>query len=192
VFVGPTGSGKTTTLAKLAAHACLQRKKKVSIITADTYRIAAIEQIRVFADIIKADLHVLFSPDEIPAAIQACASSDLVFVDTAGRSPHSMEHMEELKKYIDGLQPGEVHLVLSATTKDSDLRDSVERFRAVGANRLLFTKLDETRTVGNIYNTVNASGMPVSFLTSGQSVPDDIELAQPARFAQRLWEGTAA
>jgi flagellar biosynthesis protein FlhF len=100
--------------------------------------------------------------------------------------------MEDLKRYLTALHPDEVHLVVSSTTKDSDLRDTVERYRAIGADRLLFTKLDETRTVGNIFNTVNASAMPVSFFTFGQSVPDDIELAQPARFVQRLWEGNAA
>lgn len=191
-FTGPTGSGKTTTLAKLVAHCRLNKNKKVSIITADTYRIAAIEQIRVFADIVKAELQVVFSPEEVGSALAACADNDIVFVDTAGRSPHNTEHMEDLKRYLTALHPDEVHLVVSSTTKDSDLRDTVERYREIGADRLLFTKLDETRTVGNIFNTVNASAMPVSFFTFGQSVPDDIELAQPARFVQRLWEGNAA
>jgi flagellar biosynthesis protein FlhF len=191
-FTGPTGSGKTTTLAKLVAHCCLNKNKKVSIITADTYRIAAIEQIRMFADIVKAELQVVFSPEEVGPALVACAKDDIVFVDTAGRSPHNTEHMEELKRYLAALHPDEVHLVVSSTTKDSDLRDTVDRYREVGADRLLFTKLDETRTVGNIFNTVNTSAMPVSFFTFGQSVPDDIELAQPARFVQRLWEGNAA
>lgn len=191
-FTGPTGAGKTTTLAKLVAHCCLNKKKKVSIITADTYRIAAIEQIRIFADIVKVDLHVVFSPEEVGQALVACADSDLVFVDTAGRSPHNAGHMDELKRYLAALHPDEVHLVVSSTTKDSDLRDAVDRYREAGADRLLFTKLDETRTVGNIFNTVNTSAIPVSFFTFGQSVPDDIELAQPARFVTRLWEGNAA
>jgi flagellar biosynthesis protein FlhF len=191
-FTGPTGSGKTTTLAKLVAHCRLNKNKKVSIITADTYRIAAIEQIRVFADIVKADLQVVFAPEEVGPALEACALHDIVFVDTAGRSPHNAGHMEELKRYFAALHPDEIHLVLSATTKDSDLRDAVARYREAGADRLLFTKLDETKTVGNIFNTVKGSAMPVSFFTFGQSVPDDIELARPARFVQRLWEGTAA
>jgi flagellar biosynthesis protein FlhF len=191
-FTGPTGSGKTTTLAKLVANCRLNKSKKVSIITADTYRIAAIEQIRVFADIVKAGLQVVFSPEEAGAALAACSGDDLVFVDTAGRSPHDSEHMEELKRYLAALHPDEVHCVISATTKDSDLRDAVERFRGIGADRLLFTKLDETGTVGNIFNTVKTCSMPVSFFTFGQSVPDDIELARPARFVSRLWEGKAA
>lgn len=191
-FTGPTGAGKTTTIAKLVAHCCLNKNKKVSIITADTYRIAAIEQIRVFADIVKVDLQVVFSPEEVGQALAACADSDLVFVDTAGRSPHNADHMEELKRYLAELHPDEVHLVVSSTTKDSDLRDAVDRYREAGADRLIFTKLDETRTVGNIFNTVKTNFMPVSFLAFGQNVPDDIELAQPARFVTRLWKGNAA
>ena len=188
-FVGPTGSGKTTTLAKLAAHCCLNKQKNVSIITADTYRIAAIEQIRMFADIVKVGLQVVFSPEEIPAALENCANDDVVFVDTAGRSQRNMEHMEDLKALIASLHPDEVHLVMSAATKDSDLADIVQRYRSVNVNRLLFTKLDETVRIGNIFNVVNQSGIPVSYFTFGQSVPDDIELAQAGRFVQRLWEG---
>jgi flagellar biosynthesis protein FlhF len=191
-FVGPTGSGKTTTLAKLAAHCCLSKSKRVSLITADTYRIAAIDQIRTFADIVKVELQVVFSPEEVVAALGACVNDDLVFVDTAGRSQRNSAHMEELKTLLGAIHPDEVHLVMSATTKDSDLLDTVTRYREIGANRLLFTKLDETAHIGNIFNVVTASNMPVSFFAFGQSVPDDIELAQPTRFVQRLWEGSAA
>jgi flagellar biosynthesis protein FlhF len=191
-FVGPTGAGKTTTLAKLAAHCCLGKKKKVSLITADTYRIAAIDQIRAFADIVKVELQVVFSPDEAKGALDACAGDDIVLVDTAGRSQRNGAHMQELKSLLDAIRPDEVHCVMSAATKDSDLLDTVKRYREVGANRLLFTKLDETAHVGNIFNVVAASATPVSFLTFGQSVPDDIELASPTRFVSRLWGGNAA
>lgn len=189
-FVGPTGSGKTTTLAKLAAHCRISKKKKISIITADTYRIAAIEQIRMFADIVKVGLQIIFSPDELPAALEACAEDDIVFVDTAGRSQRHSGHMDDIKEFLNALQADEIHLVLSATTKDSDQTDCVERYRPLGINRLLFTKLDETIRVGNILNVVHTSGLPVSYFTFGQSVPDDIEVAQTTRFVQRLWEGT--
>lgn len=187
VFVGPTGSGKTTTLAKIAAHCCINKNKKVSIITADTYRIAAIEQIRMFADIIKVGLQVIFSPDEIPEAIHSCAEDDLVLVDTAGRCQRNAEHMDDLKELLNVLSPDETHLVLSAATKDSDLSDIVKRYKTLNVNRLIFTKLDETLKIGNIFNIVNESGVPVSYFTFGQSVPDDIELAQPSRYVQRLW-----
>lgn len=188
-FVGPTGSGKTTTLAKLAAHCCINKQKKVSIITADTYRIAAIEQIKMFADIIKVGLQVIFSPEEIPDALNLCRNDDVVFVDTAGRSQRNTEHMEDLVKFINELHPDEIHLVMSATTKDSDLLDILKRYKNIHVNRLLFTKLDETVRIGNIINMVNESRIPISYLTFGQSVPDDIELAQTNRFVQRLWEG---
>jgi flagellar biosynthesis protein FlhF len=190
-FVGPTGTGKTTTLAKLSAHCRLTKNKRVSIITADTYRIAAIDQVRTFADIVKAELHVVFSPDEVPSALAACINDDLVFVDTAGRSQRNAPHMEELHQMLSRIRPDETHLVVSATTKDSDLVDTIRRYREVGADRLVFTKLDETVSVGNVFNAVTVSGLPVSFFAFGQSVPDDIELAQPARFVKRLWEGAA-
>ena len=190
-FVGPTGSGKTTTLAKLAAHCCFNKSKKISIITADTYRIAAIEQIRMFADIVSVGLQVVFSPDEIPDALAACDSSDVVFVDTAGRSQRNKEHMEELRLLVDMLRPDETHLVLSATTKDSDLADMVHNYRNIRINRLLFTKLDETARLGNIFNIVSELGIPVSYFTVGQSVPDDIELAQAGKFVKKLMEGRA-
>lgn len=189
-FVGPTGAGKTTTIAKLVAHSVLKGKRKVSIITADTYRIAAIDQMKSFADIVNVELQVVFSPSEVPEALAACANDDIVFVDTAGRSQKNKEHMDELEQFLGQLAPHEVHLVVSATTKDSDLKDIVTRYHALGADRLLFTKLDETNKLGNILNIVNTSRMPVSFFTTGQSVPDDIELVKAPRFIQRLLEGS--
>jgi len=191
-FVGPTGSGKTTTLAKLVAR-CVKTlaSKKISIITADTYRIAAIEQIKTFADIMNVPVQIVFSPDDIPSAIAACDESDVVFVDTAGRSQRNREHMEELRILMDVLRPDETHLVLSATTKESDLLDMVHNYRNIRVNRLLFTKLDETVRLGNVFNVVSELGIPVSYFTVGQNVPDDIELAQAGKFVKRLMEGRA-
>jgi flagellar biosynthesis protein FlhF len=189
-FIGPTGNGKTTTLAKLAAHCRINKDKRVSIITADTYRIAAIEQIRIFVDIIKVGLQVIFSPREAPAALEECASDDIVLIDTAGRSQRNHEHMDDLRELMAVLHPDEVHLVLSATTKDSDLLDCIGRYKGVGVNRLLFTKLDETGRIGNLFNVVHKSNLPVSYFTTGQSVPDDIEVAQISRLIQRLLEGS--
>ncbi len=186
IFVGPTGAGKTTTLAKLAAHCRISRRKRVSILTADTYRIAAIDQIRTFTDIIKVGLQVIFSPEEAAQAIRGCSGDDIVFIDTAGRSQRNGEHMDHLRELLAVLGPDEIHLVLSATTKDSDLLECIERYRPLGVNRLLFTKLDETGQIGNIFNAVHQSGIPVSYFTSGQSVPDDIEAAQASRLLQRL------
>jgi flagellar biosynthesis protein FlhF len=188
-FVGPTGVGKTTTLAKLAAHYRLNKNKRVSIVTADTYRIAAIDQIRTFADIMNIRLHAVFSPDEVPEAMAQCEEDDIVFIDTAGRSPNNKEHMRQLGAFMNALKPEEVHLVLSATTKDQDLADAIVHYRPFGANRVLFTKFDETGRLGNVFNAVvKAGSVPVSYFTFGQSVPDDIELAQPGRFIRRLWK----
>ncbi len=191
-FVGPTGVGKTTTLAKLAAHYRLNKNKTVSIVTADTYRIAAIEQIRTFAEIMNIRLEVVFSPDEVPEALAGCAGDDIVLVDTAGRSPHNTDHMRDLDAFMKKIRPDEVHLVLSATTKDHDLADAIARYRPLGANRVLFTKFDETGRLGNVFNAVvKSGGLAVSYFTFGQSVPDDIELAQPGRFIRRLWKESA-
>ena len=189
-FVGPTGSGKTTTLAKLAAYCSLSRNQRVSIITADTYRIAAIEQIRTFADIVHIGLQVIFSPSEAADALVACENDDIIFIDTAGRSHKNSEHIRELQEFLAVLKPDEIHCVLSATTKESDLMDNINRYRDLGANRLLFTKLDETNRLGPVFNSVYQTRMPVSYFTLGQSVPDDIEQAQPGRFASYLWEGS--
>jgi flagellar biosynthesis protein FlhF len=189
MFVGPTGAGKTTTLAKLAAQQVLAKSKSVSVITADTYRIAAIEQIRTFTEIMNVDLHIVFSPKEADEALVACASQDIVFIDTAGRSQKSSEHMGELSVFIKHLMPHEVHLVLSAGTKVSDLLITIEKYRQLGVNRLLFTKLDETMKLGNVFGAGIQSKIPFSFFTFGQRVPDDIERAQPHRLVQRLFEG---
>ena len=190
-MVGPTGAGKTTTIAKLAAYYSLTKNNIVSIITADTYRIAAIEQIRAFAEIVDIGLQVIFSPEEASDALEACENDDIVFIDTAGRSQRNSEHMRDLEEFLEALKPDEIHLVLSATTKDSDLIDTIKRYKDLKINRLLFTKLDETIKLGNVFNIVNKSGIPVSYVTAGQSVPDDIELAQPGRFVQRLLEGSS-
>ncbi|MBD3420602.1 MAG: flagellar biosynthesis protein FlhF [Chitinivibrionales bacterium] len=190
-LVGPTGSGKTTTLAKIAAQLSLTEQKNITLITADTYRIAAIEQIRTFADIVGIELHVVFAPDEIEGILNACGHSDVILVDTAGRSQRNVEHMQHLHSFIDALKPDEIHLTLSATTKDSDLANVVETYKSVGINRLLFTKLDETVQVGNMVNITNACSIPVSYFTAGQSVPDDIEPARVAAFVKRLLKGTS-
>ncbi len=188
-FVGPTGSGKTTTIAKLAAHCAINKNKKVSIIAADTYRIAAIEQIKIFADIVKVHLEVVFSPDEVPDALNSCGNSDIILVDTAGRSQKNDKHLHELKELMDALNPDEIHLVLGATTKYSDLKNTIEKFSIVKINRLLFSKIDETLRLGNVFSVTNDFKIPVSYLTFGQSVPDDIEPAQCSRIVENLMEG---
>jgi flagellar biosynthesis protein FlhF len=190
MFVGPTGSGKTTTLAKLAAQYGILQRKRVRIITADTYRIAAIEQLRTFAEISDIPMEVAFTPEEMRRLVtKMTASSDLVLIDTAGRSQHNKEHMEDLKSMVEAAEPDELHLVLSATTKQSDLLDNTDRYRLLGVNRYLFTKLDETRCYGAIYNLLSESKAVFSYMTNGQSVPDDIEEGNAVRLAKMIMAG---
>lgn len=191
VFVGPTGSGKTTTIAKLAAYFSLEKQKRVSLITADTYRIAAVEQLRSFADIVGIDLQVIFTPDEAVDALEACRDSDIILIDTAGRSQKNRTHMDELGQFLTAIRPDATHLVLSAGVKESDLRDMILRYRKFGVNRLVFSKLDETLRLGNVFNVVDECRIPVSYFTFGQSVPDDIETAQSALFVKRLLQGSS-
>ncbi len=176
MFIGPTGSGKTTTLAKLAAQYGIIQKMRVRIITADTYRIAAVEQIKTFAEIADIPVEVAFTAKEMRQMItKMSASSDLILIDTAGRSQNNKEHMEDIKDIVDAVEPDELHLVMSCTTKLSDLYDIVDKYRLLGVNRYLFTKTDETSRYGTILNLLATEKMPFSYLTTGQSVPDDIE-----------------
>ncbi|MDR0304169.1 MAG: flagellar biosynthesis protein FlhF [Chitinispirillales bacterium] len=190
-FVGPTGGGKTTTIAKLAAYFSLEKKKKCSLITTDTYRISAIDQLRAYAEIVDIDLQVIYSPDEVSSVIENCSDSDVILVDSAGRSQKNREHMDELANFMRELSPDCTHLVLSATTKESDLVEIAKRYKPLGITRFLFTKLDETLRLGNIFNVVNSIGIPVSYFTTGQSVPDDIETARSANFVKKLLEGSS-
>ena len=190
-FVGPTGAGKTTTIAKLAAYFSLEKKLRCSLITTDTYRISAIDQLRAYSEIIGIDLQAIYSPDEIGDMIENCKYSDVILVDSAGRSQKNREHMDELAAFIRELQPDCTHLVLSAATKESDLIETANRYRKLGLSRLLFTKLDETMKLGNIFNVVQATGIPVSYFTTGQSVPDDIETAKSMAFVKKLLEGSS-
>ena len=191
LFVGPTGAGKTTTIAKLAAYYSLEKKMKCSLITADTYRISAIDQLRAYAEIVGVDLRVVYEPSEIAAAVETCKYSDVILVDSAGRSQKNREHMEELAAFMRELKPDCTHLVLSAATKESDLTEIASRYKSHGISRLLFTKLDETLKLGNVFNVVQTTGIPVSYFTVGQSVPDDIETAQSTVFVKKLLEGSS-
>lgn len=185
-MVGPTGVGKTTTIAKLAAIHALTHKRRVSLITADTYRIAAIEQLRTYSDIIGVPLVVVYSPEEIEAAIQDRQDDDLILIDTAGRNPRNPARMLELRGIIRAARPDEVHLVISATTKNRDALDIVDRFEQVRFDRLLFTKLDESSTYGMILNALVRAQRPLSFVGTGQDVPEDFERASANKLAHLI------
>ena len=186
-FVGPTGVGKTTTLAKLAARYSLIERKKVAMITADTYRIAATEQLKTYGKIMGIPVDVADSADEIANILAKYKNMDLVLVDTAGRSPSSDEQLDELKHFIARSQADEIHLVLSATTKYFDMIRIIERFGvAVPINRMIFTKLDETRFYGAFLNLMNNFQIPLSFYATGQNVPDDLEVPETNSLSERI------
>ncbi len=182
-LVGPTGVGKTTTVAKLAANFKLVHGLRPGLVTVDTYRIAAVEQLRTYAEIIDLPLAVANAPGEMRAAIDALGDVDLVLIDTAGRSPRDEVKIRELADFLTAARPDEVHLVLSATSAERSLRSAVERFSAVRADRLILTKLDEADGLGGVLAVIGGADRPVSYLTTGQAVPDDIEPADRRRLA---------
>jgi flagellar biosynthesis protein FlhF len=186
-FVGPTGVGKTTTLAKLAARFSLIERKKVALVTADTYRIAATEQLKTYGKIMGIPVEVADSADDIPLILSKYKHCDLVLVDTAGRSPSNEEQLEELKRFIAKSQSDEIHLVLSATTKYFDMIRIIERFGAVAPiNRMILTKLDETRFYGAFLNLMNNFQIPLSYYAIGQNVPDDLEVPEVLSLSERI------
>jgi flagellar biosynthesis protein FlhF len=186
-FVGPTGVGKTTTIAKLAARFSLMEQKRVAMVTADTYRIAATEQLKTYGRIMGIPVEVADSADDMTGILSKYKNMDVVLVDTAGRSPSSDEQLEELKSFINQSQPDEIHLVLSATTKYFDMIRIIERFgAAVPINRMIFTKLDETRFYGALINLMNNFPIPLSYYAAGQNVPDDLEVPEVRILSEKI------
>jgi len=185
-LIGPTGVGKTTTLAKIAARFVLEQNVDAALITADTYRISAVEQLKTYSDIIGIPLTIVYTPDELRVALHKYADKDLILVDTAGRSQHNAYQMQELQEFLQAAPHIEKHLVLSATTKQQDAKDILTKFAACKPDRVIFTKTDETSSVGLIPNLLYEQDIALSFLTNGQSVPDDIVPATPEALAELL------
>jgi flagellar biosynthesis protein FlhF len=185
-LVGPTGVGKTTTIAKLAANYRLKEKRRVGLITVDTYRIAAVEQLRTYADIIDLPMQVVSTPREMREAVGRMEDLDLILLDTAGRSPKDEVRIQELRAFLTEAHAHEVHLVLSSVASARVLEQTAERFAAVGTTALILTKLDEAGGLGNLLPLVRGSRLPISYLTNGQNVPDDIETAEPSRMARMI------
>lgn len=174
-FVGTTGVGKTTTIAKLAALQVSRHKKRVALITTDNYSIAAMEQLKTYARILGIQLETAVNSDELKRAIKKFKDKDLIFIDTPGINPKNQESIDELKIFLSKIDDLQIHLVMSATTKENDLISVTDVFKDIGVHRLLFTKIDESRTFGNIVNLLIHTDIPLSFLCSGRKVPDDIE-----------------
>ncbi|MGN0141333.1 MAG: flagellar biosynthesis protein FlhF [Roseburia sp.] len=191
-FIGPTGVGKTTTIAKIASRYKVEYGKRVAFLTADTYRIAATEQLRVYANILDSPMSIIYSAEELNDAIARVSDYDFVFVDTAGFSHRNEVQCEDMKKLIGGLgeeYEKEVFLVLSATTKYRDLLDIVDIYKEIADYKLIFTKLDETASLGNILNIRLYSGAEVSYTAYGQNVPDDIEEFNTQKIVKQLLGG---
>lgn len=187
-FIGPTGVGKTTTIAKLAALYHLRYQKKIALITLDTFRIGAIEQLQTYAQILQVPLQVAKDRETLRQAIAHNADRDLVLIDTAGRSPQQQPELKELRGYIGANDQVDCHLVLSATTKDADLMFNIEQFNIFPVKSYIFTKIDETRDHVAIFNQLWRYKKPVSFMTNGQRVPEDIELATKGKIAHLVMQ----
>jgi flagellar biosynthesis protein FlhF len=187
-LVGPTGVGKTTTIAKLAANFRLKEKRRVGLITVDTYRIAAVEQLRTYADIIDLPMHVVSTPREMRETVERMSHLDLILLDTAGRSPKDEVRIQELKMFLTEAAADEVHLVLSSVAAARTLEQTAKQFSVVGATSLILTKLDEASGLGSVLPLLRSSELPLSYLTDGQNVPDDIKIANPHHLARRILE----
>lgn len=185
-LIGPTGVGKTTTVAKLAANFVLEKGCSVALITADTYRISAVEQLRTYSDIIGIPLEIVYAAVDLEQAIEKHRDKDLLLIDTAGRSQHNAFQMGELRDLLAIGERIEKHLVLSATTKRKDAADIVRKFSGCMPDKILFTKVDETSAVGLIVELLLQHPLTPSYFTNGQSVPDDIVLANARNLAELL------
>ncbi|HAN10591.1 MAG TPA: flagellar biosynthesis protein FlhF [Clostridiales bacterium] len=186
-FIGPTGVGKTTTIAKVIAKFILDNKKNVGLITADTYRIAAVEQLKTYAEILGASIEVIYSPDELVKKVEDYKDKELIFLDTAGRSHKNEEQFKELEELVKILDKKEVFLVLSLATKYRDTIDIIDKYSEIISDyKIIFTKMDETLGLGNILNVKMYTKKPLSYITFGQDVPDDIELMNTEKIAKLL------
>lgn len=188
-FIGPTGVGKTTNLAKMAALFSVQERARVGVITADTYRVSATEQLKTYAAIIDLEMRVAHDEKEMKLAVHDFRKHDLVLIDTAGSSPYNDGQMEDLQALIQAANPDETHLMVGAATNLDDLKQIVSRYAPMRPDALFFSKLDETHRYGSLYCLAADTGIPLSYLSIGQDVPDDLMLAHAGKIASMVVEG---
>ncbi len=191
-FIGPTGVGKTTTIAKLASCFVMEEKKKVALVTTDTYRIAAAEQLHTYANILEVPFTVVYGEEEMAGVVEGYKDFDYIFVDTAGHSHQNDSQLEQMGHFLTvcgDKVTQQVFLVLSATTKYNDLKKIADKYKRVTPFQLIFTKLDETTNWGNLYNIKMYADTPIAYVTYGQNVPDDIERFQPQKTVKQLLGG---
>lgn len=190
-FIGPTGVGKTTTIAKVASSFSVNEKKKVALITTDTYRIAATDQLRTYAGILEVPFRVVYDPEELAIAVSDFSTCDYIFIDSAGHSHKNDELLKKQKEYLEAVKEfdKQIFLVLSATTKYRDLRKIADNYKEISDYQLIFTKLDETGEYGNLYNVRCATLASIAYVTCGQNVPDDIEIFNAQKTVKQLLGG---
>ena len=186
--VGPTGVGKTTTIAKIAAKYALEDGKSVAMITADTYRIGAVEQLKTYARIMGVPLEIALSPEEVSQAVAKHKDKDIILIDTVGRSQRNDEHLEELKSFVNAADPTEVYLVVSATLMPEIQKEVVEKFGVLSPSRLVISKIDESPNRGCLINLPFLTGMGITCITNGQNVPQDIDYADAGKIARYITE----
>jgi len=190
-LVGPTGVGKTPTTAKLAAMYALNRGNKVALVTMDIFRVGAVEQLKTYTKIMGIPLEVASTPKELERAVERHADCDLILVDTAGRSHKDTEKLDEMKVFLEGIQ-SDIYLCLSATTKDRELEEILKRFSIFEVSKVVFTKLDECESFGCIVNLLLKANLQIAYFTTGQRVPEDIEVATSDKLAELILKGAEA
>jgi len=186
VFVGPTGVGKTTTIAKLAAHLRFSEKRRLAFVTVDTFRVAATEQLRTYARILDVPCETAATPEELRVAIHRHADKDLVLVDTAGQSPCNNLRIAELREFLTPIRPVETYLLMHAGVRIRDAERCMESYETIAPDRLIFTKLDETACYGSIFEVSQRFRLPIAYVTTGQNVPQDIQIADSQTLARLL------
>ena len=190
-LVGPTGVGKTTSIAKLAAISKILHNLDVGIISIDTYRLGAIDQLRIFSEISNIDLLVAYEPEEIPSLVAKLKHKDLILIDTVGRSQRNKDELKNIRRFLDKITLDEIFLVLSATNSVKNLMDAADKFSLFNYTSFLFTKIDEAITYGNLINVSANFNKPIIFLTNGQVIPDDIISADSEYIAKIIYTGMA-
>ncbi len=188
-LVGPTGVGKTTCIAKLAVISKILHNLSVGLISIDTYRLGAIDQLRIFSEISNVDMLVAYEPKDMSGLMNSFKDKDIIFIDTAGRSQNNREQLSKTTEFLKASNVNETYLVLSSTGTTRNLTDVAEKFKIFDYNSVIFTKIDEAVTYGNILNVVNTFNIPTSFLTNGQVIPDDIISADPEFIANMIYTG---
>ena len=188
-LIGPTGVGKTTCIAKLAVISKILHKLDVGLISIDTYRLGALDQLRIFSEVSNIDLLIAYEPSEMPKLLSKFKKKDLVFIDTVGRSQKNAALLKGIKDFIDAVKTDDIYLVLNTTSSTKTLLDVANKFKFLNFNGLIFSKLDEAVTYGNILNVANAFNVPIKYLTNGQVIPDDIIAAEPEFIANMIYTG---